>query len=161
MTDTFLTATTTVRHTPDEVYTAVLDPRRWWNENIFGNTAAVSDEFVFTDDTAHAGETSRTKTGIRFARFQISETVPGERVVWHVVDSIVNFVDDHDEWTDTDVVFDISATDDGATLRLTHRGLTQAESECFDACTRGWTYYVATSLPQLLDSGKGQPIAKY
>ena len=68
-------------------------------------------------------------------------------MVWHVVDSYLTFIDDRDEWTDTNVVFDITATPDGTTLHFTHEGLTAAESECFEACSRGWTFYITKSLP--------------
>jgi uncharacterized protein YndB with AHSA1/START domain len=157
----YLTATMSVEQTPDEVFAAITNVRGWWSENIIGDTAALHDEFVFTDDSRYAGETAREKRGIRFCRFRITEVVPGERMVWHVVDADLTFIDDRDEWTDTNVVFDIAATSEGTTLRLTHEGLTAAESECFEACSRGWTFYITTSLPQLITSGTGQPIPAY
>lgn len=156
-----LTATITVDHTPEEVFAAVTDVRGWWNANIIGATAALHDEFVFTDDCKYPGEAARSGDGIRFCRFRITEVVPGARVVWHVVDAHISFIADHDEWTGTDVVFDIAATPDGTTLNFVHRGLTASESECFQACSRGWTFYITKSLPQLLATGAGDPIAKY
>ncbi|UGT57570.1 SRPBCC family protein [Nocardia asteroides] len=158
----YLSATMSVSQPPEEVFSAVTDVRGWWNRNIIGDTAAVGDEFVFTDDIHYAGETARTnKEGIRFSRFRITEVVPGERVVWHVVDSDLSFVEDRDEWTGTDVVFDITADRTGTTLHFTHKGLTAAESECFEACSRGWTYYITESLPRLITTGTGLPFAKY
>ncbi|WP_280489510.1 SRPBCC family protein [Nocardia carnea] len=157
-----LTATISVDRTPDEIFAAITDVRKWWSENIIGDTVALHDEFVFTDDSKYAGETAKEeKEGIRFSRFDITEVVPGERVVWHVVDSYLTFVADRHEWTDTDVVFDITATPEGATLRFTHEGLNSAESECFEACSRGWKFYIETSLRQLITTGTGQPFAKY
>ncbi|WP_280336821.1 SRPBCC family protein [Nocardia wallacei] len=155
-----LTATITVDHTPEEVFAAVTDVRGWWNANIIGATAALHDEFVFTDDSKYPGEAARSGDGIRFCRFRITEVVPGARMVWHVVDAHLDFIADHDEWTGTDVVFDIAATPAGTTLNFAHRGLT-SESECFQACSRGWTFYITKSLPQLLATGTGDPIAKY
>ncbi|MCP3801935.1 SRPBCC domain-containing protein [Allokutzneria sp. A3M-2-11 16] len=157
----YLTATTTVDRTPEEVFAAITDVRGWWSENVIGDTTAHGDEFVFTDDSAYAGETVHAKQGIRYARFQLTEVEPGRRVVWHVVDSYLTFIDDRDEWTGTDVVFDITADATGTTLRLTHEGLTAAESACFEDCSRGWTFYITTSLPQLLSTGTGQPIPRY
>jgi Activator of Hsp90 ATPase homolog 1-like protein len=156
-----LTATMSVDQMPDEVFAAITNVRGWWSENIIGDTAALHDEFVFTDDSSYPGETAREKRGIRFCRFRITEVVPGERVVWHVVDADLTFVDDRDEWTDTNVVFDIAATSEGTTLRFAHEGLTAAESECFEACSAGWTFYITTSLPQLIANGTGQPIPSY
>lgn len=157
----YLTATITIDRTPDEVFAAITNVRGWWNENVIGNTAARLDEFVFTDDYTHAGETAQGKAGIRFARFRLTEVEPGKRLVWHVVDSYLTFVDDRGEWTDTDVVFDITADTQGTTLHFTHVGLTAAESQCFDACSRGWTFYITKSLPQLITTGTGQPIPSY
>ncbi|MBB5918311.1 uncharacterized protein YndB with AHSA1/START domain [Nocardia transvalensis] len=156
-----LNATITVAHTPEEVFAAVTDVRGWWSANIIGATAAPHDEFVFTDDCEYPGEAVRADKGIRFCRFLVTEADPGRRVVWHVVDAYLSFIADHDEWTGTDVVFDIAATPDGTTLRFVHEGLTAAGSECFDACSRGWTFYITKSLPQLLATGTGEPIARY
>ncbi|KAB8192015.1 SRPBCC domain-containing protein [Nonomuraea phyllanthi] len=158
---THLTATMTVDRTPDEVFAAVTNVRGWWNENLIGDTAVLLDEFVFTDDSERAGEFAHGKGGIRFARFQLTEVVPGRRMVWHVVDSYLTFVDDHDEWTGTNVIFDITTDAQGTTLHFTHEGLTAGESECFEACSRGWTFYITTSLPQLITTGVGRPIPSY
>ncbi|AFT98744.1 SRPBCC domain-containing protein [Nocardia vulneris] len=155
-----MTATMSVDRTPDEVFAAITDVRGWWNANIIGDTAALHDEFIFNDDFAYAGETVKEKKGIRFSRFRITEVVPGRRMVWHVVDSCLTFVDDQHEWTDTHVVFDLVPTPGGTTLNFTHEGL-NAESECFESCSRGWTFYITTSLPQLITTGTGQPILRY
>jgi hypothetical protein len=157
----YLTASMSVSQTPAEVFAAITNVRGWWNENIIGDTAALRDEFVFTDDSAYAGETARANEGIRFARFQLTEVVPGQRVVWHVVDAYLAFIDDHDEWTGTNVVFEITADAQGTTLHFTHEGLTAEESACFEACSRGWTFYITRSLPQLITTGAGQPITRY
>jgi hypothetical protein len=157
----YLAATMTVDRTPEEVFEAVTNVRGWWSENIIGDTVAVGDEFVFTDDSAFPGETARADTGIRFARFQLTEVVPGRRMVWHVVDSHLAFIAEHDEWTDTRAVFDITGDVHGTTLRFTHEGLTAAESACFESCSRGWTFYITQSLPQLITTGTGQPITRY
>jgi uncharacterized protein YndB with AHSA1/START domain len=158
----YLTATMTVDQTPEQVFEAITNVRGWWSENLIGHTAAAQDEFVFTDDTQYAGETAREhKEGIRFARFELTEVVPGRRMVWHCVDSDLTFIDERDEWTDTNVVFDITTDARGTTLHFTHEGLTAAESECFEACSRGWTFYITKSLPQLITTGAGQPMPSY
>lgn len=157
----YLTATMSVDRTPDEVFEAITDVRGWWNENIIGDTASLHDEFVFTDDSSYAGETARAKEGIRFCRFRLTEVVPGERMVWHVVDADLTFVDDRDEWTGTNVIFEIAASASGTVVHFTHEGLTAADSECFEACSRGWTFYITESLPQLITSGTGRPMPKY
>jgi hypothetical protein len=157
----YLSATMTVDQTPEEVFEAITNVRGWWSENLIGHTAAPRDEFVFTDDSEYAGEAAKTKQGIRFARFQLTEVVPGKRVVWHVVDSYLDFIDDHHEWTDTNVIFDVTTDARGTTLHFTHEGLSAQESDCFEACSRGWTFYITKSLPQLITTGAGQPIPRY
>jgi uncharacterized protein YndB with AHSA1/START domain len=156
-----LTATTSVDHTPDEVFAAITDVRGWWSENLIGATAALHDEFVFTDDAEYAGQAARSGDGIRFARFRLTEVVPGKRMVWQVVDSYLSFVEDHDEWTGTRVVFVVTAGPDGTTVDFTHEGLSAAGSECFEACSRGWTFYITESLPRLIATGTGRPIRRY
>ena len=71
------------------------------------------------------------------------------------------FTDDHDEWTNTDAVFDITGGDHGTSLRFTHEGLSAGESACFESCSRGWTFYITRSLPELITTGTGQPITGY
>lgn len=153
--------TTTVDHRLEEVFAAVLDVRGWWSQNLIGNSSALHDEFVFTDDFTHAGEVAEGKQGIRFARFQLVEVAPGRRVVWRCVDACLTFIDDHAEWSGTRVIFEIEPTARGASLHFTHEGLTADEAECFEACSRGWQFYIGTSLPQLITSGTGQPMPSY
>lgn len=155
-----MNATMTVDRTPEEVFAAITDVRGWWTENLIGDSAALHDEFIFHDDFKYAGETVREKQGIRFCRFRIIEVVPGERMVWHVVDSDLTFVEYRDEWTDTKVVFELTATEQGTRLHFTHEGLT-VQSECFEDCSRGWEFYITKSLPELITTGTGQPIGKY
>ncbi|HEY9314363.1 hypothetical protein [Williamsia sp.] len=61
---------------------------------------------------------------------------------------------------ENNVVVDIKATPGGTTLDFTHESLTE-ESECFEACSRGWTFYITQSLPQLITTGTGRPIGRY
>lgn len=50
----------------------------------------------------------------------------------------------------------ISERDGKTELRVTHVGLVP-EFECFDACSRGWSFYIGESLRDLLTTGTGQP----
>ena len=38
---------------------------------------------------------------------RVTEWMPGKRVVWHIVDSHIDFVEDRTEWNGTDIVFEI------------------------------------------------------
>jgi hypothetical protein len=54
---------------------------------------------------------------------KVTELVPGKKVVWHVLDRVLNFAKDKSEWNDTDIVFDISYKDGKTEVRFTPEGL--------------------------------------
>lgn len=147
MSDNSLTIEIVVPNTPEEVFAAVTKVAQWWSEGIDGETAAVGGEFTFTDYND------------LWCRFGLTEVTPGKRIVWQVIDSRLEFVEDHTEWTGTQVIFEIAATADGSRLRFTHEGLRPAV-ECYEACSRGWDFYINRSLPDFLATGTGQPIPK-
>jgi uncharacterized protein YndB with AHSA1/START domain len=147
MSDNSWTAEIVVPQSPQEVFDAVTNVRAWWSVAIDGATAAEGDEFTFSDHREH------------WCRFRLTEVAPGARVVWHVIDSKLDFVEDHTEWTGTQVVFDIGQRPEGTSLRLTHEGL-RPTVECYDACSKGWDFYLHKSLKNLIMVGKGDPIPK-
>jgi len=147
MSDNSWTAEIVVPHSPEEVFDAVTNVRAWWSEDIDGDTTDVGDEFTFTDHDD------------LWCRFRLTEVTPARRVVWHVLDSRLDFVEDHNEWTDTTVIFDITRTRGGTSLRFTHQGL-RPTVECYEACSRGWDFYINQSVKNLITVGTGQPIAK-
>jgi uncharacterized protein YndB with AHSA1/START domain len=147
MSDNSLTIEIVVPNSPEEVFDAVTNVRQWWSEDIHGETAAVGDEFTFSDHVEH------------WCRFRLTEVTPAKRVVWRVVDSRLDFVENRTEWTGTQVFFDITSTSDGTVLRFTHEGL-RPTVECYEACSRGWDFYINQSIKEFITTGKGQPIPK-
>ena len=147
MSDNSLTIEIVVPQSPEEVFDAVTNVRGWWHEGLEGESAAVGDEFTFTDYVEH------------WCRFRLTEVTPATRVVWLVIDSRLDFVENHTEWTGTQVFFDIDRTPDGTRLRFTHEGLLPTV-ECYDACSKGWTFYINESLKDLITVGTGQPFVK-
>ena len=143
-TNEFLTVEITVDATPEAAFAAINNPRGWWSADIVGDSTAVGDEFTYVYGDIHRS-TQR-----------ITELVPGRKVVWHVVEGYLSFTKDTAEWTGTDIVFDITPHGDKTEVRLTHVGLTP-EIECFEACSKGWGYYVGESLPALILTGTGTP----
>jgi uncharacterized protein YndB with AHSA1/START domain len=143
MTAQSFTTTFAVPQSPEQVYAAITDVRAWWSGNIDGRTDAVGEEFTYRFKEFH-----RTTQ-------KITELVPSKRVVWRVTDSYINFPD-ATEWTGTDIVFDIERKGDSTEVRFTHDGLVPS-FECYDACRRGWTFYVTDSLRRLITTGQGQP----
>jgi uncharacterized protein YndB with AHSA1/START domain len=134
----------TLDQSPDEVFAAVNNVRGWWSDDIEGDTNYLGAEFKF-----HSKDLHHTTQ-------KISEFVPGKRVVWHVTESQINFVEDKEEWKDTDIVFDISKQGAKTELRFTHVGLAPAIA-CYAACSDAWGFYINVSLRDLIATGKGHP----
>lgn len=141
------TTTFTVDQSPKEAFEAINDPRAWWSEEIQGPTDKLNAEFKY-----HYREVHRTT-------FRITEFVPGEKVVWHVLDNYFNFIQDQTEWKGTDVVFEITKKDGKTEVRFTHVGMVPAY-ECYDVCSNAWGEYIGGSLKSLIATGKGKPNTK-
>jgi hypothetical protein len=120
----------------------VVDVRAWWSGDITGPTDQVGGEFTYRHEDVH--RSVQRVTGLE----------PGRRVDWHVVEGFLDFVQDQQEWTGTDIAFEISPVAEGTALRFTHAGL-GPRLECFDACSGAWQYYVGAALPALILSRSG------
>ena len=136
-----------VEQTPAEVFAAVTDVRGWWSAEIDGGTERVGDEFDYHYRDVHR------------CTMKLTEVVPGERVVWRVLDNYFDFTEDKSEWKDTEVIFEISAQGGRTELHFTHLGLVP-DYECYETCTTGWRTYIDGSLRSLITTGQGQPNSK-
>ena len=141
------TITFSIDQSPEEVFDAISNVRGWWSEEIEGRTDKRDAEFTF-----HYKDYHRSTQ-------KITAFVPGKKVVWHVVESQVNFVKDTTEWNGTDIAFDITKKDDKTEVRFTHVGLVPA-IECYGDCSAAWGFYINDSLRSLITTGKGQPAQK-
>lgn len=144
MTDQDLTLTFSVDQAPDEVLRAIKNVRGWWGAGIEGRTQELGDEFVYRHKDIH-----RSKQ-------KVTEDVPGERIVWRVLEADLSFLRDRAEWTGTEIRFDVRRADGKTEVRFTHVGLAPAH-ECFDICSNAWSNYVLTSLRSLITTGRGRP----
>ena len=108
------TTTFTVDRSPQKVFDAINNVRGWWSGEIEGCTDELGAEFTYSYKDVH-----RTTQ-------KITEWVPGKKVVWHIVESHIGFVDDTHEWNGTDIVFTIAKTGDQTEVRFTHVGLVPA-----------------------------------
>ena len=145
------TTTLLVPTTPDEAFAAINDVRGWWSRDVDGPTGTVDAEFSYRGN--HEG------ANVHRARIRVTELVPGERVVWEVLDNWMSFIDDQSEWKDTRIVFEISPTSDGSEIRFSHVGLVPSY-ECHDVCVSAWTFFVQDSLRALITTGRGKPIER-
>jgi len=138
------TATFSVDRTPAEVFAIINDVRSWWTGEIEGRTDVLGAEFTYRHQDIH-----RTTHGI-------TELVPGKRIVWHVTAShLSSFANTH-EWDGTDIVFDIEKSGDKTDVRFTHVGLAPAV-ECYDRCSRAWSFFITESLKKRIMGAKKEP----
>src|SRR5690349_20308169 len=82
-----------VDQTPDEAFAAIVNPTAWWGREIAGSAAVPGGEWSYRYKDLH------------YSLHRNVELVPGRKVVWHVAESRLNFVQDKSEWTGTDLVF--------------------------------------------------------
>ncbi len=144
MKDQHFAADFLVDQTPEKVFNAITNVHNWWSEDFEGSSQKLNDEFgVRFGDVHHSTQ-------------KIVEIVSGEKVVWQVMGSHLNFIKEKSEWTGTRISFEISKQGSKTRVRFTHIGLVPA-IECFNDCSGGWNYYLMQSLLPLITTGKGAP----
>jgi hypothetical protein len=139
------TTTFSVDQTPDETFAAINNVRGWWTGDVAGGTDTIGDEFTYRYPGAH------------YSKQQVTELVPGQKVVWRVVDSDLVGPEDPSEWTGTEITFDLSRNGSKTEVRFAHTGLVP-EFECFDACSSAWGFYINGSLRRLISTGEGPAV---
>jgi len=139
------TTTIVVDQTPNQVFNAINNPRAWWSGEITGNTEKLDDEFTYRYKEFH------------ISKQRIIEMIPDERVVWLVIESQLNFIEDKREWNGTKISFEISPKGDKTQLRFTHLGLV-LEIECFDSCSNAWSELIQQGLFSLITTGKARKV---
>lgn len=115
----------------------------WWAKDFEGRASEQGDAF-----TVRFGKT--------FVDFKIAEADPSKRIVWQVVNCHLDWLKDKTEWNGTSVVWELSSSNGGTTVTMTHRGLVPG-IECYGNCEQGWNSFVGKSLLQYLIEGKGLP----
>jgi hypothetical protein len=143
MEDKDFTAQLAVDCEPQALFAAICDVHGWWNEAIEGRADTVGADFVHRVADVHR------------CHVQVQELVPGELVVWRVLENRFSFTEDPSEWTGTRMVFRISRQGDRSRLDFTHEGLVP-RFECYPVCQDGWTTYLR-SLQSLAETGMGEP----
>jgi hypothetical protein len=126
-----------------EAYKKIADVSAWWATNVTGSSRNVGDQF-----TVRFGKTHCT--------LEVAETVPGQKIIWRVVDAYLPLFRDPYEWTGTTLMFEMFSDDLEGKITFTHQGIVPGK-DCYEDCTKGWTFYVTRSLQQFLQTGKGMP----
>lgn len=138
------TTTFLVDQTPTAVFNAINNVPGWWSGQVEGDTDKLGAEFTYEVPGAH-----RSKQ-------KITAFSPGEKIVWRIVDAYLDFANNKSEWTDTEIVFEISAKGGKTEVRFTHKGLVPA-FECYNGCSNAWGLLVNGNLRRLIATGETQP----
>lgn len=135
------TTTFFVDQTPQEVFKAINNVRGWWQGDIAGNTDTLNEEFTYRVE------------GIHYSKQKITTLIPDQKIIWLVTDSELNFVADKNEWTNTQIIFDINWINNKTQVRFTHAGLVPAFA-CYGDCSNAWEKLVQESLFSLITTGR-------
>lgn len=124
----------TTPKSPEEIFHLLLVIDKWWSgifeETITGESQKINDEFSFS-----AGG------GAHYSKHRLVELVPGQKIVWEVIECILSFLTKTDEWMNTKLRFDITPEGDMSRVTFTHEGLVP-RFECYNNCTGAWTQYM-------------------
>ena len=134
---------------PADVYQAIATEdgiRGWWTTDCeVGETVGATATFRF----------GKTRNVMRIDRLDVDR-----QVHWSVVEQYHHApgeISQTNEWEGTVITFHLFPTDDGGTrLEFRHEGLTP-ELDCYELCDSGWNRFLKSSLPALVDEGKGNP----
>ena len=132
-----------VDQSPEEAFAAIINVRGWWSGQIEGATDQLDAEFTYRFQDVH------------YSKQKITEFVQNKKIVWRVLDAYLNFTEDPNEWTGTEVTFEVSPKGGQTEVRFTHLGLVPA-FECYDKCSSAWSFY-NNSLRRLITTGRGEP----
>jgi hypothetical protein len=126
-----------------EAFARIQNVAAWWTKS-------------FTGQVRQPGDTFTVRFGSTFVDFSVAEVVPDRKIIWQVASSSLPWLKNPDEWTGTQVVWDVSQTGATTQIRMTHVGLAP-QAECYDRCEAGWDFFVGQSLHKLLTHGPGMP----
>lgn len=130
--------------TAEEAFESIANVPAWWAKHFEGSSNALHD--IFT-----------VRFGTTWVSFEITELIPGKRVVWYVTDCYLDFIGDKHEWTGTSVVWEVSTDGDSTFIDMTHLGLVP-EAECFGQCQAGWDDHIKNSLVKYITGHAGMPV---
>lgn len=134
------TATIEVTNSPHEVFEHITDVSKWWAKSSGETSSGIHSEFE--GHSAKLNEEFIIRFGNRhYSKQRLVEVVPDKKIVWLVTESKLNWLEkDKEEWTGTQMVFEITTQGDKTRLCFTHEGLVP-EQECYERCERSWNVF--------------------
>ena len=132
-----------VNTSAEEAVKKINEVSKWWAKKVKGKSEKLNDKFTVDFGTTWVG-------------FQITELLPGKKVVWKVKDCNLEWIKNKKEWNGTEVVFEICEDNNAIQIDFTHSGLIPS-FECYEDCKAGWTEHVTESLLMFMNEGKGMP----
>lgn len=143
MNDNNFTATIEVINDPKDIFRCITsDVAKWWGgADLSGRSVDLNDEFVVNHPGAH------------YSKQELIEVIPDKKVVWLVTESKLSWLKDKEEWTNTRMIFEITANKHSYSLHFTHEGLVP-EKECYDKCSAGWNMVIKDWLYTFIMYGK-------
>jgi ribosome-binding ATPase YchF (GTP1/OBG family) len=139
------TTSISVERSQKEAFDKISRVSEWWAKNFEGNSQKLYDIF-----------TVRFGSGDMY-KIKISEFIRDKKIVWQVIESDQTWHEERDEWTGTEIIWEVTKQKDGTRIDMTHKGLIPT-SECYDKCKVGWDYLIQKSLFQFLTENKGLPV---
>jgi hypothetical protein len=138
-----MTATIEVINSPEEIFKCITrDVAKWWGgQDLSGKSTNLNDEFIVNHPGAH------------YSKQRLIEVIPNKKLVWLVTESELTWLKNPEEWTNTKMIFEISAKPYSYQLHFTHEGLVP-EKECYDKCSQGWNMVIKDWLYTFIMYGK-------
>jgi len=136
-----VTATIEVAPSPGYVFTCLKEVPKWWSTDFEGSSKELGDEFIIHHPGSH------------YSKQKLVEVIPDKKIVWWVTESILHWLRDQHEWTNTKMIFELSSKGDKTLLHFTHEGLVP-EKECYARCREGWTMIIKDRLFNYITTGK-------
>jgi len=125
----------------------------WWAVNFKGDVKGDWDDLPgMPDYRIFSVYFARTT----WSRMELVEIVPDQFVLWKMVDCHLPIFKDPYLWKNHFIAWDISASGVSTRITMTHIGLIPG-IECYEDCSKGWSFYVGESLYKLLTEGRGLP----
>lgn len=98
-----------VSRSPNDVFTDLINLKKWWPEDFEGDDVALNSEFAFTTGDSH------------YSKNKVVEFLPGKKLVWLTIESIRKT--DNYDWSGTKFIFELMPKDDKTIVKFTYDGI--------------------------------------